>query len=84
MSAAVFALNTTNQPTSNQPKPQTGDVLNADGTGSFSAWDGIGGTFADENLAAFPHERGAVSMANSGPDTNSCQWFVTLVVRGIS
>lgn len=52
---------------------QTGDVLNGDGTGTFSAWDGIGGTFADEDLKAFTHERGSVSMANTGPDTNSAR-----------
>ena len=49
-------------------------MLNSDGSGTFSAWDGIGGTFADEDLGAFVHDRGAVSMANTGPDTNSARW----------
>jgi hypothetical protein len=49
---------------------QGGDIINGDGTGSFTVWDGKGGKFADENLQALKHEKGTVSMANSGPNTN--------------
>jgi hypothetical protein len=49
---------------------QGGDVVNGDGTGSFTVWDGKGGKFADENLDALPHEKGVLSMANSGPNSN--------------
>jgi len=59
---------------------QGGDVVNGDGTGAFSAWEGLGATFADENLKAFTHQKGVISMANSGPNMNSCQFFITVVV----
>jgi hypothetical protein len=49
---------------------QGGDIINGDGTGSFTVWDGKGGKFADENLEAATHDRGVLSMANSGPNTN--------------
>jgi cyclophilin family peptidyl-prolyl cis-trans isomerase len=49
---------------------QGGDIINGDGTGSFTVWDGKGGKFADENLQALKHDKGTVSMANSGPNTN--------------
>jgi len=42
------------------------------GTGTGSA----GYRFADE-FTAHKHETGTLSMANSGPDTNSCQFFIT-------
>lgn len=60
--------------------PQGGDVLNDDGSGSFTAWSGAGRRFRDENLAAFKHTAGAVSMANKGPDSNGSQFFVALKV----
>jgi hypothetical protein len=49
---------------------QGGDIINGDGTGSFTVWDGKGGKFADENLLAVKHSKGTLSMANSGPNTN--------------
>jgi len=42
------------------------------GTGRGNA----GYTFADE-FTEHTHVAGALSMANSGPDTNSCQFFIT-------
>jgi cyclophilin family peptidyl-prolyl cis-trans isomerase len=36
-----------------------------------------GGSFADESLSGL-HERGCVSMANSGADSNGSQFFVCL------
>jgi cyclophilin family peptidyl-prolyl cis-trans isomerase len=60
---------------------QGGDIINGDGTGSFTVWDGEGGKFADENLNAAKHDKGTLSMANSGPNTNGCQFFITTVVR---
>jgi hypothetical protein len=52
---------------------QGGDVVSGDGTGTFTVWDGKGGKFADENLDALPHEKGVLSMANTGPDSNGAQ-----------
>lgn len=37
---------------------------------------GAGYKFADE-FTSHTHEAGTLSMANSGPDTNSCQFFIT-------
>mmetsp|Transcript_159 Transcript_159/g.468 ORF Transcript_159/g.468 Transcript_159/m.468 type:complete len:398 (-) Transcript_159:29-1222(-) len=54
---------------------QGGDVTNGDGTGGASIY---GGTFDDE---AFPFAHaysGLVAMANSGPNTNKSQFYVTL------
>ena len=58
---------------------QGGDIINGNGTGRFTVWDGVGGKFADENLAGAKHERGTLAMANSGPNTNGCQFFITTV-----
>ena len=57
-------------PTRPRARAQGGDVMNNDGTGSFTVWDGPSGRFKDENLGAARHVRGALSMANYGPDTN--------------
>ena len=54
---------------------QGGDFTRNNGTGGESIW---GGKFNDEIHPENQHTtRGIVSMANSGPDTNGSQFFIT-------
>lgn len=52
---------------------QGGDFERGNGTGSLTIY---GGTAFDDESFPYDHKKYSVSMANSGPNTNGCQFFI--------
>ena len=62
---------------------QGGDFENENGTGGYS-YKGKGTTLKDEFGAGLKHVYGAVSMANSGPNSGGSQFFIVQAKGGTS
>lgn len=60
---------------------QTGDFTRGDGRGGHS-YLGPDTTIADEFSSSLKNLRGAVSMANSGPNSNGSQFFIVTAADG--
>ena len=56
---------------------QGGDIINGNGTGSYNIYHSEH-PFEDEGFLYNHTHAGLLSMANSGKDTNGCQFFITL------
>lgn len=57
---------------------QGGDTVHGDGTGGTSIYND-GGTFEDEESKVTFNRKFLLAMANSGPDSNASQFFITTV-----